>query len=118
LRPWLECLAVTTAFLAAVAAFELLVGGKRLAAAAPLATPVLAATSAGTASVVTSLLFVGVHLLFWLLHRGASDAVAADAVGVFLFSLLACWLYARSSSAWPPTFAHVANNLLAGLLRG
>jgi hypothetical protein len=35
---------------------------------------------------------------------------------VFLFSLLACWLYAKSASVWPAVAAHAANNLLAAML--
>jgi membrane protease YdiL (CAAX protease family) len=141
---WFVCMALTAAFLALVTAFELSVGGRQLAPAALLATPgmllvlhhvaspwveellfrglvmreLLAATSVAAACVLTSLLFVGAHLPFWLFHRGASAAVAADSAGVFLFSLLACGLYARSRSIWPPTLAHVANNLLSSVLRG
>jgi membrane protease YdiL (CAAX protease family) len=68
------------------------------------------------ASPVNSLLFVAVHLPYWLFHGGATQAIAANAVGVFLFSLLACWLFAKSSSIWPPVAAHLANNLLSASL--
>jgi len=33
-----------------------------------------------------------------------------------VFGLVAGWLYLKSSSIWPPTVAHIANNLLAALL--
>jgi membrane protease YdiL (CAAX protease family) len=65
---------------------------------------------------LTSLLFVGVHLPYWLSHGGASRAMMAHARGVFAFSVVACWLYARTGSVWPSTVAHVANNVLSSLL--
>jgi membrane protease YdiL (CAAX protease family) len=40
----------------------------------------------------------------------------AHARGVFAFSVVACWLYARTGSVWPSTVAHVANNVLSSLL--
>ena len=68
------------------------------------------------AILLTSLLFVGVHLPYWLSHGGPTPAMLTNAIGVFVFSLLACWLYAKSASIWPPTLAHIANNLLSSLL--
>ena len=68
------------------------------------------------ANVLTSLLFMGVHLPYWLLHGGLTQTVMANAVGVFLFSVVACWLFAKTASIWPPTLAHIANNLLSSML--
>ena len=65
---------------------------------------------------LTALLFAGVHLPFWVFRYGLTAAVLADAVGVFVFGVVAGWLYLRSSSIWPPTVAHIANNLLAAML--
>ena len=42
----------------------------------------------------------------------------ANTAGVFIFSLLAGWLYLDSSSIWPPTVAHIANNCIASLWIG
>jgi membrane protease YdiL (CAAX protease family) len=67
---------------------------------------------------LTSLLFVAIHLPFWLSHGGLSGALLTNAGGVFIFSLLAGWLYLDSSSIWPPTLAHIANNCLAIVLIG
>lgn len=139
---WGICLAGLAGFLAAVAAFETTVGNKSLAwrglAAMPMAPgllqffvsplleeilfrglvmkELLALRPRLPAGMLTSLLFVGAHLPFWLTHGGPSAAMWSNALGVFLFSLVACWMFARTSSIWPPTVAHIANNLLAAML--
>ena len=68
------------------------------------------------ANIITSLLFAGIHLPFWISHNGITQAAMIDTAGVFLFSLLAGWLYQRSSSVWPPTIAHALNNFVAVVL--
>jgi membrane protease YdiL (CAAX protease family) len=68
------------------------------------------------ANLFSSLLFVGVHLPYWLSHKVPVGAMIAHSAGIFAFSLLAGWLFARDKSIWPPTLAHIANNLLATLL--
>jgi len=68
------------------------------------------------ANALTSLLFMGVHLPYWLSHRGLTQTVMANAVAVFLFSVVAGWLFAKTASIWPPTLAHIANNLLSSML--
>jgi len=68
------------------------------------------------ANALTSLLFLGAHLPYWLSHGGLTQAMMRNAIGVFLFSVLACWLFSKTASVWPPTFAHIANNLLSSLL--
>ena len=141
-RTWVVCLAVTVVYLIAVASYETIGGAKHLSARPLLALPLallllqhlvsplleevffrglvmkelLAVSPVWLASVVTSLLFVGVHLPYWLSHGGFSREVGVNAVGVFLFSLVACWLRARSASIGPPTIAHVANNALSAML--
>jgi membrane protease YdiL (CAAX protease family) len=65
---------------------------------------------------LSSLLFVGAHLPFWLSHVGLTAAVFANAGGLLFFGLLAGWLFARTGSIWPPTLAHIANNVLASML--
>jgi membrane protease YdiL (CAAX protease family) len=47
-----------------------------------------------------------------------SGVLLTHTAGVFIFSLLAGWLYLDSSSIWPPTVAHIANNCVAALLNG
>jgi uncharacterized protein len=142
LRNWLLCLAVTVSFLLAVTLFEFTVGGKsfsgtELSSLAPVLALLQLALSplleellfrglvmkelmtllpTYLAAVLTSLLFAGVHLPFWLSHGGLTQAMISNALGVFLFSLVACWLFARTGSIWPPTVAHIANNILPSVL--
>jgi membrane protease YdiL (CAAX protease family) len=68
------------------------------------------------ANIAISMLFAGIHLPFWLWHDGWTQSVLANTFGVFIFSLLAGWLYQRSHSIWPPTVAHIANNFISTLL--
>lgn len=141
-RLWLTCLGGTATFLALVAAFDWGIVGKRLSGQrllslslivlvlqyflSPLLEEVLFRgllmndlqhlLSITWAALLTSALFVGIHLPYWLSHGGPSQTTLANSIGVFLFSVLACWLFAKSSSLWPPTVAHIGNNLLASLL--
>ena len=142
LRNWLLCLAVIFIFLSAVALLTLTLGGKSFSSASLISIPpvlgllqfvisplleellfrgmvmkeFLTLLPISLATVLTSLLFVGVHLPYWLSHGGPTTALLSNAIGVFVFSLLACWLYAKSASTWPPTLAHIANNVLSSLL--
>lgn len=142
LRNWTLCLAVTVSFLVLVALFELTVGGKCFSGAGLASLPVVLALlqlvlsplfeevlfrglvlkelltllPAYRANALTSALFVGVHLPFWLSHEGANRTVLAAAFGVFVFSVVAGWLFTKSASIWPPTLAHIANNVLASSL--
>ena len=142
LRKWLLCLAVTLIFLLAVTLFEYTSGRKSFSGAGlSLLPPVLALLQlvlsplleellfrglvmnelmsllpAYLANALTSLLFVGAHLPFWLSHGGLTRAMISNAFGVFVFSVVACWLFARTRSIWPPTVAHIANNILSSLL--
>jgi hypothetical protein len=142
-RQWAWCFAVTACFLAAVAASEtVLLGRKHFAlsgaasyATAPgllvlLATPLFEETlfrgvfvkeirrltGPWFTVVLTALLFAGVHLPFWIWRNGLGGGVLMNAGGVFVFGLVAAALYLKTSSIWPPTIAHVASNLLAALL--
>lgn len=138
---WL-CFAVAAVFLAAGALLEVTTGRKALSFAnllslspalvllqlviSPLFEEILfrglimkelmTLLPAYLANALTSLLFLGVHPPYWLSHGGLTQAVLASAIGVFLFSVVACWMFARTASIWPPTLAHIANNLLATLL--
>ena len=139
---WIKYLVVIGLFLSAQVTFEAIVGGK----APSLAGIAVSMTLPGVltwvvspfleellfrglllheladllpcwgANLLTSLLFVGIHLPFWLSHGGLNGILLANMGGVFIFSLLAGWLYLDSSSIWPPTLAHIANNCLAALL--
>ena len=142
LRNWLLCLAATFIFLLAVTLFTLTLGGKSFSAVSLALLPtvlgllqfvisplleellfrgmvmkeLMALLPTYLATLLTSLLFVGIHLPFWLSHGGPTPATLTNAIGVFVFSILACWLYAKSGSIWPPTQAHIANNILSSML--
>ena len=141
-RQWLEYLVVIGLFLGAQVAFETHLGGKTLSLAgisdsitlpgvlsfvvAPFLEELLfrglvlhelaELLPRWGANVLTSLLFAGIHLSFWLSHSGLSATMLINAAGVFIFSLLAGWFYLDSSSIWPPTVGHIANNCVAALL--
>ena len=68
------------------------------------------------ANVLASVLFVAAHLPYWISHGGLTPARLETCGGIFFFSLLAGWLFAKSGSIWPSTLAHTANNLLASVL--
>ncbi len=141
-RAWIVYGLVTLAYLAAITAYSLLSGGKHFAPAglagvmtlsgllSYFVSPLLEETlfrgvflqetarlwPGWFANLFVSLAFAAIHLPFWLTHGGLTAGVVVNTLGVFLFSLLAGWLYLRSRSIWPPYLAHVANNLLALLL--
>ena len=141
-KQWKTCLVATFAFLLAVMAFEVIVGGRvisfqhRLSTTpligllsflfSPLLEEILfrglvmkelsALSPLAVANILTSLLFAAVHLPYWLSHGGYTPTMAANVFGVFLFSLLAGWVFAKSGSIWPPTLAHVLNNIVSSLL--
>lgn len=141
-RDWTWCLAITTAFLGLVALFESTIGGRSFSGASLASLPVVVAwfqlvlsplfeevlfrglvlkelltlLPGYLANGLTSALFVGVHLPYWLSHKGANPRILAASFGVFVFSVVAGWLYAKSASIWPPTLAHIANNVLASSL--
>ena len=143
-RKWIKYLVVIGLFLGAQVAFETIVGGKTLSLAGISISIALSGMLAfivapfleellfrglllrelaelmprWAANLLTSLLFTGIHLPFWLSHSGISGALVVNTAGVFIFSLLAGWLYLDSSSIWPPTVAHIANNCVAALLAG
>lgn len=142
LRRWLSCLAVTAVFLVVVALFESFISRKSFSGigltslsaslvllqfvVSPLLEEILFRglvmreimnlAPTPVASMLTSLFFLGAHLPYWLSHDGLAQATLAQALGVFVFSVLACSLYARTASIWPPTLAHIANNVLAATL--
>ena len=139
---WLICLTVTGAFLLIVSFAEVAAGGKSFSMAGVSALPpglwilqvaltplleellfrglilkeLLALLPTYRAIALNALLFAGAHAPYWLSHRGMTLAVLQDLGGVFAFSVVACWVFARTKSIWPPTVAHIANNLVAAML--
>jgi membrane protease YdiL (CAAX protease family) len=141
-RNSLLCLAITVIFLLAVTLFEITIGAKSFSGASLSSLPAALALlqlvlsplleellfrglvmkelmgllPTYLATALTSLLFVGAHLPFWLSHGGLTQAMIANAFGVFAFSVVACSLFAMTKSIWPPTVAHIANNIWSSLL--
>jgi membrane protease YdiL (CAAX protease family) len=140
-KNWLVCLSILTMFLGAIFLVETNFGGKHLLFPSPpaitiggigfyLISPTLEEvlfrgliqnelqrrTSNWSAILLTSILFVGIHLPHWLWRNGFSIPLAANCVGVFLFSLLAGWIFLRGESLWLAILAHIANNTLASVL--
>ena len=143
-RKWIKYLVVIGLFLGVQVAFGTIVGGRTLSLVGISASITLSGMLSfvvspfleellfrglllhelaellprWVANLLTSLLFAGIHLPFWLSHGGMSEALLTNTAGIFIFSLLAGWLYLDSSSIWPPTVAHIANNCVAALLTG
>ena len=142
LRSWMACLGLTFMFLITVSAIELTIGRKSISVMQfhsmtfihiilqfilpPLFEEILfrgfvlkellTLFPRSLAIVISSILFVVVHLPYWITHGGVSHALIAKAFGVFVFSLVASWIYTVSRSVWPPTVAHIANNVLTASL--
>jgi uncharacterized protein len=140
-RNWLWCLAITSTFLLATTVSELAKGKSFSTSGLSALPPVLVLLQLVIsplleelffrgmvlrellgvlpiffALLLNSVLFVGAHLPYWLSHGGATRAVWANSFGIFVFSVLAGWLFTRGGSVWPPTLAHVANNVLSAVL--
>ncbi len=139
---WLNCIGVTVVFLFLVTIGETAAGHKTLSLTRLSSLPVslwllqlvvspfleevlfrgfvmtecMALMPKGRAMAVTSLLFTAIHLPFWLSHGGMNPATFVNSAGVFFFSLVACWLQTRTGSIWPPTLAHIANNIVSSML--
>jgi len=140
-RNWLWCLVITAVFLLATTASEL-ANGKSLSTSGLSALPpvlvllqlvisplleelffrgmvlreLLGILPTVLALLLDSVLFVGAHLPYWLSHGGPNRTMWANSFGIFVFSVVASLLFTRGGSIWPPTLAHVANNILAALL--
>jgi membrane protease YdiL (CAAX protease family) len=141
-RNWLLCISVTIAFLLAVTLFETTVRKKWFSTASfswlPvtawllqlmlgalleelffrgfLMTELLALLRLSRALALTSVLFAGIHVVYWLTRGATTQAIVVNAGACFVFSLLAGWLFAKSGSIWPSTCAHIASNLLSSVL--
>ncbi len=141
-RNWLLCISVTIAFLLAVTLLEMTVRKKCFSTASLswlpvtawllqlllgplleelffrgfLMTELRALLPLSRALALTSLLFAGIHVVYWL-ARGATTQVTVENAGACLvFSFLAGWLFAKTASVWPSTCAHIANNFLYSVL--
>ncbi len=143
-RSWFLCFGVTVVFLLAITLFETTVRKKCFSTACLSSLPMslwllqlllpplleelffrgflmkelLALLPLSRAIALTSLLFAGIHLPSWLAHGATAQAIVTNAGEAFLFSAVACWLFAQTASVWPSTVFHVANNALSFMLVG
>jgi membrane protease YdiL (CAAX protease family) len=67
------------------------------------------------ANVVTSLLFVAIHLPHWLWMHGFDSGLWRMSAGVFFVGLVTGYLTRRTGSIWPAAAWHTANNTLTGV---
>jgi membrane protease YdiL (CAAX protease family) len=81
-----------------------------------LMTELLALLRLPRALAINALLFAGIHVVYWLTQNATTQAIVVNAGACFVFSLLAGWLFAKTSSIWPSTYAHISNNLLFSML--
>ncbi len=72
------------------------------------------------ANLLTSLLFVAIHLPYWISssmgRSGAVDEVALRSLQIFVLSIFLGALTIRTRSIWPAVVAHMINNAIAVLL--
>ena len=73
-------------------------------------------TSFWKANLITSLLFVAIHIPFWLYARGLTGEVAFVLGGVMVVSLILGYFFKKFDSLIPPILAHVINNMIASLV--
>jgi membrane protease YdiL (CAAX protease family) len=142
-RTWARSFLAIGLFCALVLAFEILVGQKTISLKNPVATGLTAGIAfhfvspwveevffrglvlnelsafmrPALSNLVASILFVGIHLPYWIWSGTTVQEIARNSIGILVFSLFAGWLYFRSKSIWPSTAAHIANNFLSSLIR-
>lgn len=68
------------------------------------------------ANTLTSILFVGSHLPYWIWSGNPAQDIVGASIGILMLSLFVGWLYSFSKSIWPPVAAHIANNILSAML--
>lgn len=74
-------------------------------------------TSFGKANVLTSILFVAIHLPNWLWVNGFQLWIPLVSAGIFILSLVLGWMVKKSDSLYPAIAAHIVNNFIAALLK-
>jgi len=67
---------------------------------------------------ISALLFMAVHMPYWVSRNGFSPEVTKNLVNVFLLGCLFGWIMRKTNSLWPAIGAHIANNFLSGLIHG
>ncbi|HKA23038.1 MAG TPA: CPBP family intramembrane glutamic endopeptidase [Blastocatellia bacterium] len=70
------------------------------------------------ANVISALLFVAVHMPYWVSRNGFSPGVTKNLVNVFLLGCVFGWIMKQTNSLWPAIGAHIANNFVSVLIHG
>jgi uncharacterized protein len=70
------------------------------------------------ANAISALLFMAVHMPYWVSRNGFSPEIIKNLVNVFLLGCLFGWLMKKTNSLWTAIGAHIANNFLSGLIHG
>jgi hypothetical protein len=74
-------------------------------------------TSFAWANVITSILFVAVHLPNWFWVNGYQPWIPIVSANIFILSLMLGWLVKRSNSLYPAISGHIINNFISAGLR-
>ena len=61
---------------------------------------------------MTGILFACIHVPFWVASGANTHAVLISGCNTAVFGALMGWLFVKTGSIWPSTFAHIAANLL------
>jgi CAAX protease family protein len=141
-RQWMVSIVSTALFLGIIIGYELILGNKTLTAVrlgsifsisgilfhfvSPLLEEVLfrglflhelsKILSKLYSNVITSILFVGIHLPYGLSSGIGLEKLLILSIGIFIFSMFAGWLYQKSYSIWPAALAHIMNNIISIML--
>jgi membrane protease YdiL (CAAX protease family) len=67
-------------------------------------------------NVISALVFMLVHVPYWVSKNGFSGPVLKNMANVFLLGCLFGWVMKKTNSLWPAIGAHIANNFLSGLI--
>jgi membrane protease YdiL (CAAX protease family) len=68
-------------------------------------------------TLISSALFVLIHVPGWLYMQGPQPALIQLAVSVFIISCVLGLLFQVTESLWPPVALHLLNNVLSGIMR-
>jgi len=69
------------------------------------------------ANVITSILFVAVHLPNWFWVNGYQPWIPMRCAGIFILALMLGWLVKRTNSLYPAIAGHIVNNFIAAVLK-
>jgi hypothetical protein len=73
-------------------------------------------TSFWNANLISGLLFVAIHVPYWLYSRGLNGAVVNDLGAVLALGIIFGYFFKKFDSLIPPILAHMINNMITGLV--